>query len=82
MKKTLLYNFLLTSALYTIYYLGRSFVIWDFENPFQWIIDIPIYNYEGRTLILFCYLFYQGIQIFAIYQYLNPDKSNRVSLKS
>jgi hypothetical protein len=70
MKKVLLYNFLLTLALYAIYYVCRTFVIWKFENPFQWIIDIPTYDYEGRLLILTCYLMYQGIQMFTIYQNL------------
>jgi hypothetical protein len=32
--------------------------MWEFKNPFQWIIDIPTYDEFARVLLLFYYLAY------------------------
>jgi hypothetical protein len=43
---------------YIIIYLVRAFVIWDLINPFQWIIDIPIYSEDTRLSILGALIIY------------------------
>lgn len=40
-------------SIYSIVYLLISFIIWEFKNPFQWIIDIPKYTFDIRICILF-----------------------------
>jgi len=39
---------------YVIAYLIKTFVIWEFTNPLQWIIDIPEYTDIFRGFMLFC----------------------------
>lgn len=62
-KTALLRNSGLNVLEYTLVYLVKSFVIWEFTNPFQWIIDIPTYQPDTRGLILFAIALWQGIQI-------------------
>lgn len=52
---------IITLILYCIIYLIISFVIWDFYNPFQWIIDIPDYKTEERAGILTGFVVYYAI---------------------
>lgn len=40
------------SICYTIYYLIKTFVIWKFTNPFDWIINIPNYTNDDRGTII------------------------------
>lgn len=47
-----------TVILYAIIYLIKSFVLWAFANPFQWIIDLPTYSSDARSLILLFYIIY------------------------
>lgn len=49
---------LLSLGIYTVVYLLWSFVMWDFYNPIQWIIDIPTYNASERGEIVFWVFFY------------------------
>jgi len=44
---------LITSCVYIFIYLFASFTMWEFRNPFQWIIDIPTYASIDRFLIFF-----------------------------
>jgi hypothetical protein len=57
----------ITLCLYTIFYLFVSFIIFEFKNPFQWIVNIPIYNETNRFHILFSILFYYTV----LYTFLN-----------
>lgn len=48
MIKKILTGQLITFALYTVVYLVKSFVLWEFTNPFDWIINLPTYLPEVR----------------------------------
>ncbi|MBL4654175.1 MAG: hypothetical protein JKY53_15125 [Flavobacteriales bacterium] len=50
---------------YTVIYFIGTFVVWEFRNPFQWIIDLPTYENEHRFFIFLSVLIYYGI-LFAI----------------
>lgn len=67
MKKILLKQLLISSGLYAFVYFFRTFVIFEFRNPFQWIIDIPSYSPEARFLLLFLIICYYSITLFIIY---------------
>ncbi len=56
---------LITIAIYTVCYLSKSFIEWDLGNPFQWVVDMPIYKPVDRFCGLFLYLIYQ-ISLWAI----------------
>lgn len=51
------YTALSVSIYFTIYMI-RTFCIWEFTHPFQWIIDIPEMNPESRFMLLFFYTLY------------------------
>ena len=53
-RKIWLVNICIYLVVYTIW----TFVMWEFRNPFQWIIDIPTYNYEHRGMGLFAFALY------------------------
>ena len=67
-KKIILYNSLLNFVEYTIVYFIKSFIIWEFTNPFQWIINMPTYSEGTRFMILFYFLVWQIIQPVVMYQ--------------
>lgn len=64
-KKTLLY----INILYWIIYLIKSFIIWDFTNPYWWVLDLPN-SRELRYIVLgaLCFLGFYG---FLCYTFLN-----------
>jgi len=51
------------SLIYIVIYLITSFTILEFNNPFQWIIDIPSYEEVTRLGIAFYYILYLVIKI-------------------
>lgn len=51
------------SIVYWSIYLIKTFIIWEFNNPFQWIIDLNIYSETNRFLIIFYILFIIGVEI-------------------
>lgn len=55
-----------TALIYIMIYLIATFVLWEFRNPFQWIIDIPTYDEKSRFAILFCYAFYTATSLVII----------------
>jgi len=67
-KKYLLLNAIVTFTIYTIVYLCKTFIIWDFTNPFKWILDIPYYTEETRMNILFFYICYQILLFFIAFR--------------
>lgn len=54
-KKNLILAWKFQIAIYVIVYFIKTFVEWEFKNPFKWIIDIPTYDNEIRGMILFFY---------------------------
>lgn len=69
-SKTLVTNLLCSSIVWTLIYLVRAFIIWDLQNPFNWIINIPKYTPETRFIILFYVIAYQIAQITFTYKIL------------
>lgn len=69
-------QFGISVILYTLAYAVRSFIIWDFRNPFQWVLDIPIYSNDTRGMILFFWVIYQAILILAVTEFLKKDKTD------
>ncbi len=67
LTRVILYNSIISSINYLIVYLIRSFIIWQFNNPFQWIIDIPTEGREYRMVVLFCVTLYYGILSTLVY---------------
>jgi len=64
-----------TAILYVLVYLIKSFVIWKFTNPIQWILDMPTYSDEQRLLILFSWMCYTGMSYLLIYQIIDQNKN-------
>jgi len=56
----------MSQIIYWFLYLAKSFSIWEFKNPFQWIIDLPNYEIITRVVILLLVPFYYVVIIFII----------------
>ena len=65
MKKIIKAHSLQTLALYAVIYFCYSFINWSFVNPVQWIIDIPLYDKLDRFTILFFFVMYHALSLFA-----------------
>ena len=52
MKKAIAIHMRIFWILYAIAYLVKSFTIWQFQNPFKWVIDLPTYTADDRGWIL------------------------------
>lgn len=66
----------ITTIVYIIIYLMKSFITWNLTNPFQWIIDIPTYDSVDRFLILIFMLFYLIINNVISYNIVTEKKLN------
>jgi len=70
---------IINMIIYWSVYILKSFIQWDLQNPFQWILDLP-YNEDLRTLVLVA-LFFDIIAIrfmvveISFQHYLNKPKS-------
>jgi len=70
---------LLNLVTYTVVYFVFSFIMWEFRNPFQWIIDIPAYDSEDRFLLLFFVVFYYVVVFGIVGSYYQEKKKEDVS---
>lgn len=70
MKSKIIRHFFITIEIYTIVYFVKSFLTFEFTNPFKWIIDLPTYLPEVRGTILVCIFLYNLI----IIKILNNEK--------
>ena len=52
---------------YAIIYLCKSFVIFEFTNPFQWILDVPSYDGIQRFNILGMYMLWMFFKCLFIF---------------
>lgn len=66
--KLILIGQTITICLYTLVYLCRSFILFEFTNPFQWIVDIPTYTSSQRGEILFYFICYYCVVYIVLYQ--------------
>lgn len=65
---------LITSLIYTIVYFIISFIIWDFYNPFYWMIHLNEAPPELRFTLLIGLAFYYFILYSAIEQFEKDKK--------
>jgi len=72
MKEIIKQDLLISVSIYMITYLVKTFVMWQFTNPLQWITNIPNYTTSTRAILLFFYSIYQ----LALLAYLD-DRNNR-----
>lgn len=59
-------NFKLNLIEYSIVYFIKTFIIWEFKNPFKWIMDIPTASPDVRAVILILVVSWQLIQLIVI----------------
>lgn len=71
-KRSLFVSLIIWTAVYFI----KTFIIWEFTNPFQWLIDIPNYTQEVRVCILFSYLIYQCVSIVFLFEFKSDEYNN------
>lgn len=55
--------FIINQCIYWSVYLIKTFIIWEWKNPFQWIIDVPTYDEMTRFMLIFYILFFIGVEI-------------------
>lgn len=58
LNKLIGYYIILTVSIYFCVYIVLSFCWWDFKNPFQWIINLPTYDFIDRFFIIFLLILY------------------------
>lgn len=75
--KTFLTGIVITSILYIIIYLIYTFIVWNFTNPFLWIISIPKYDQGTRVVILFYWSLYYIILYISIYNYYKNKQKDK-----
>ena len=72
-------HILTTLAIYILCYLFYTFCVWRFDNPIQWIIDIPKQSSGERFLILFFWLFYHVISMVILYAIEKDNKRKNLT---
>lgn len=77
-KKILFTNFTVTCVIYTIAYLVKTFIMWEFTNPFGWIINLPEYSSDTRVMILIAFLFLYPVQLFIVYDILKNKSKTKL----
>lgn len=69
---------ILNNAIYWSVYLIKTFCIWEFTNPFQWIIDIPIEDFEYRLMLVCAIPLYQlFISMCLMFYYEHKEEKER-----
>ncbi len=72
-------QFEITAVLYLIIYAIGTFIIWEFTNPFEWIINIPKYENDFRAVIIFVWAHYQIILYVIVNIYINQKNENNIN---
>jgi len=57
------YHIVQTLLIWILWYSIWVFTIWELYNPFQWIIDLPTYEWTDRFMLLTFWLFYNVISL-------------------
>ena len=73
-KKIAIRVFLQTTIIYLVVYLFVSFMYWNFNNPFQWVIDLPNMDSSHRACVLSYIIMYYGLSIFIHYSIIKESK--------
>lgn len=77
-KKIIITGQLITLALYIIIYLIGTFCLWEFKNPFKWIIDMPTYSGDSRFGILVgFFMYYAFLYCMVAGHYFQKEKAER-----
>ena len=63
------------STIYFIVYAMKTFIIWKFENPFKWILEMGSYDRDARFGILICVIFLYAI--ICVGCEMTEDKKNK-----
>ncbi len=63
MKKLILLNFVTNVCVYLTVYLLKTLTIWEFTNPFNWMMNIPNWSPENRLMLPFGIFIWQFFQI-------------------
>ena len=75
--KSIKRTMIVTVAAYLFVYVCYSFTVFEFKNPFQWIINIPTYQTEERFGIMVGFLMYYGISFFAWHDHFKAKKGGK-----
>lgn len=75
-KKAIKTFVMVVSSIQWTYYAGKTFVIWEFTNPFQWIVDIPTYDQNTRCMMCVFGVFYLVIVYFFCHLYHESKSKN------
>jgi hypothetical protein len=78
MKKAISIHMRIFWILYAVFYLIKTYMIWQFENPFKWFIDIPTYTVEerGNYLLVFVSVHLLIIPFSSVFFYVKPKSEN------
>lgn len=71
--KTYQKQLIISISTYFIMYIAITFITWEIENPFKWLLDMPTYSVDARFVILLSYSIYHGIVYGLIKTYENLD---------
>ena len=69
--KTYQKQLIITVSTYFILYISKTFIMWEFENPFKWLIEIPTYSVGARFIILLSYSIYHSV-VYAFIKCFEP----------
>lgn len=76
MKRKIKIQFAISLIVYTISYLFKTFILFEFTNPFEWILIVPKLSTEDRGALLIFLIQYYCISygLITIYDELNEKK--------
>ena len=60
-------------AVYFLIWVIRSFVVFEFRNPFSWIVDLPYYGVDHHGAILFFWMGIMAIKITVTYHLMKKE---------
>jgi hypothetical protein len=56
-------QFMQSALIWFSLWICTCFVKWEIVNPFQWLIDMPKYQWEARLTILMFVIMYYSVSI-------------------
>ena len=73
MYREIKYHLVQTLIIWIVWYSVWVFSIWEFFNPFRWIIDMPTYSSGDRFIGLFFWLFYMILSVLSWKEYFKEE---------
>ena len=71
-------HILISISVYIILYSLYSFIIWELQNPFLWVLDLPNAENLERVVILMSVLIYQFFMRFIAFIITETIKNSKV----